>query len=183
MKTTCWVFLNDKYSEHYDFLDNDITESEVEIAIKQLNTKKSPGKDGLPSEFYQQYSKELIGILTQVFNEGISRGFMGDTFYEGVLSLLYKKGDNSDINNYRHLTMMNLDYKIYAKVLMNRLSDVLDLIIIKEQTCAVKGRLIWDNLCSLRQIIYESGQIFYIVAFDKKKRPLIIFQGHICFKF
>uniref|UniRef100_A0A3B1KB03 Reverse transcriptase domain-containing protein n=1 Tax=Astyanax mexicanus TaxID=7994 RepID=A0A3B1KB03_ASTMX len=103
---------------------NNIIGSEIENAIKQLNIKKSP--DGLPSEFYQLYSKELIGILTQVFNE-----------------------DNSDMNNYRHLTMMNLDYKIYAKVLMNRLSDVLDIIIVKEQTCAVKRRLIWDNICSL----------------------------------
>uniref|UniRef100_A0AAX7UBY7 Reverse transcriptase domain-containing protein n=1 Tax=Astatotilapia calliptera TaxID=8154 RepID=A0AAX7UBY7_ASTCA len=80
---------------------------------------------------------------------------MGKSFYEGVMCLLYKKGDREDINNYRQLTIMNVDYKIFSKIIMSRLEDVLDIIIEKEQTCAIKGRLMWDNLSMLREIIYN----------------------------
>lgn len=45
-----------------------IQESEVIAAIKQLNLKKSPGKDGLPSKFYHACSLDLSKLLTQVFN-------------------------------------------------------------------------------------------------------------------
>ena len=48
----------------------------------------------------------------------------------------------TDIDNYRHLTIMNTDYKILAKIIMNRLTDILDKIIDKEKTCAIKGQLV-----------------------------------------
>lgn len=78
-------------------------------------------------------------------------------FMMGFFSLLYKKGDMQDINNWRHLTLMNLDYKIFAKIIMNRMSEVLDGIISMEQTCTVKGSLMWDNLNSLRELVFDKG--------------------------
>lgn len=50
-----------------------------------------------------------------------------------------------DINNRSHLTLMNIDYKIFANIIINRISDVLDAVIFKEQMCVVKGRLTWDK--------------------------------------
>lgn len=96
---------------------------------------------------------------------------MYDSFYEGIITLIFKKGDEYDINNWRQLTLMNLDYKIFAKVLVNRMQDSLDLLIEREQTCAVKGRLMFDNLCMLRECIsnVEKEDGFYIIALDQKK--------------
>uniref|UniRef100_A0A3B4F097 Reverse transcriptase domain-containing protein n=1 Tax=Pundamilia nyererei TaxID=303518 RepID=A0A3B4F097_9CICH len=139
----------------YETLIGKIKREEVESVINQLSTDKTPGLDGLPSEFYKIVSKELSELLTEYFNEGIERKTMGKSFYEGVMCLLYKKGDREDINNYRQLTIMDVDYKIFAKIIMSRLEDVLDSIIEKEQTCAIKGRLMWDNLSMLREIIYN----------------------------
>uniref|UniRef100_A0A3Q4G728 Reverse transcriptase domain-containing protein n=1 Tax=Neolamprologus brichardi TaxID=32507 RepID=A0A3Q4G728_NEOBR len=139
----------------YETLLGKIKREEVESVINQLSTDKTPGLDGLPSEFYKLVSKEPFQLLTQYFNEGIERGTMGKLFYEGVMCSLYKKGDREDINNYRQLTIMNVDYKSFAKIIMNRLEAVLDIITEKEQTCAIKGRMMWDNLCILREIIYN----------------------------
>uniref|UniRef100_A0A668V2D4 Reverse transcriptase domain-containing protein n=1 Tax=Oreochromis aureus TaxID=47969 RepID=A0A668V2D4_OREAU len=125
----------------YETLIGKIKREELKSVINQLSTDKTPGLDGLPSEFYKLVSKELSELLTQYYNEGIERGTMGKSFYEGVMCLLYKKGDREDINNYRQLTIMNVDYKIFAKIIMTRLENVLDIIIEKEQTCAIKGRL------------------------------------------
>lgn len=104
---------NDRYSKE---LENKIEEREVIKAISQLNVKKSPGKDGLPADSFQLSAPVIAGVLTKVYSEGLEKGGKFESFYEGVLSLLYKKGDVLDINNGRHLTLMNVDYQIFASV-------------------------------------------------------------------
>lgn len=111
----------------------DVGKDEVITAINQLNSNKTPGPDGLPAEFYKLGLDDFINLLTSVFNKGLKNGVMSDSFYHGVMCLLHKKGDKDNLDNYRHLTIMNADYKILAKIIMNRLNDVLDLIIDKEK--------------------------------------------------
>lgn len=139
----------------FDSLLGMIRKEEVLAAIEQLNNNKTPGLDGLPAEFYKLGIAEVNELLTSALNSGLEKGVLCESFYFGLMCLLYKKGDKSDINNYRQLTIMNVDYKILAKIIMNRLEDILDKIIVKEQTCAIKGRQMWDNLCTLREVIYS----------------------------
>lgn len=74
----------------------EVKKEEVIQAIQQLNVDKSPGPDGLPTEFYQLYIDEMLNLLTHMFNEGVHSGTFGDSFYEGGLHLIYKKGDKTD---------------------------------------------------------------------------------------
>ena len=65
---------------------------------------------------------------------------------------------------------MNVDYKILAKIVANRLNDDLEKLVEKEQTCAIRGRLMWDNLVLLRDI--TSGNLkdeFFLISLDQKK--------------
>lgn len=107
---------------------------------------------------------------------------MHDSFYDGVLSLLFKKRDICDLNNWRHLTLMNVDYKIFAKIISNRISDVLDCGIMEEQTCVIKGRVMWDNL-NLREVIYEECGDGFMWWLWTKRRLWIMYRGSICGKF
>ena len=88
----------------------------------------------------------LVDLLTSAFNDGIKVGKMHASFYHGVISLIYKKGPFPNLDNWRHVTIMNVDHKILAKILANRLNDDLEKLVEKEQTCAIRGRLMWDNL-------------------------------------
>lgn len=54
-------------------------------------------------------------------------------FYHSVVSLIYKK-DQSELDNYRQISLMNMDYKILAKIIMNSMNEYLSKIIEKEQT-------------------------------------------------
>lgn len=148
----------------FDSLLGVIRKEEVLAAIEQLNNNKTPGLDGLPAEFYKLGIAEVNELLTSALNSGLEKGVLCESFYFGLMCLLYKKGDKSDINNYRQLTIMNVDYKILAKIIMNRLEDILDKIIVKEQTCAIKGRQMWDNLCTLREVIYSRRVTFLFLA-------------------
>ncbi len=49
--------------------DQEIREEEIERAINQLNKKKSPGIDGLGTEFYVCFKGVLTKILNEVFKE------------------------------------------------------------------------------------------------------------------
>lgn len=53
-------------------------------------------------------------------------------FYHSVVSLIYKK-DQSELDNYRQISLMNMDYKILAKIIMNSMNEQLSKIIEKEQ--------------------------------------------------
>ena len=146
----------------------EITRGEVISAISTMSKAKAPGPDGLPAEFYQTFVNEIADLLTCAYNDGIANSQMHGSFYKGIVSLIFKKGDPNDIDNWRQITLANIDYKIFAKILMTRMGAVLDEIIEKEQTCAIKGRNMWDNLSTIREII-ANEQNFFLVGLDQKR--------------
>ena len=64
---------------------------------------------------------------------------------KSVLSLIYKKNDKKCLNNYRPISITNIDYKILAFVLVRGVQKVLSKIISKDQTAYIKGRYIGNN--------------------------------------
>ena len=58
--------LNQKDVEN---LNQPIAIKKIEAAIKSLPSKKSPGPDGFPGEFYKAFTEELIPKLLNLFRE------------------------------------------------------------------------------------------------------------------
>ena len=71
----------------------------------------------------------------------------------GVISLLFKKGDRTQLKNWRPITLLTTDYKILSKALAKRLHEVLPLIIHSDQTASIRGRTINDNARLLHDVI------------------------------
>ena len=63
---------------------------------------------------------------------------------------LLRKNKHDGISNFRPLTMLNIDLKILAKILADRLQTVLPSLICPEQSYAVKGKTIQDSLHLVR---------------------------------
>ncbi len=153
-------------------LESDIKLEEILKALTSLKNGKVPGIDGLTKEFYSVFWEDIGPQLLELFTFICTSGIMGGSMREGVISLLYKKGDARKISNYRPLTMLCTDYKIFSKILTNRLVTALSFIIGPDQTCAVQGRRLQWNLQMHRDVLaysWDRNLPLIVLSLDQEK--------------
>lgn len=134
-----------------------ITISEVEEAIKSLQSSKSPGPDGYTTEFYKAFHTKLAPILVRVFNEALMKGHLPPTLSEASIILLPKKDKDPLLcSSYRPISLLNVDFKILAKLLAVRLQTVIPALINSDQTGFIPGRQSFSNTRRLFNILFSS---------------------------
>ena len=137
------ILINKKiFNEHFRLSEVEISLEEVFNAINSQRNNKYPGNDGLTAEFYEYFSNEVAPILLEVYNSWKQLGIIGISSRNGIISVIYKKGDKKDIANYRPISRLNLDYKIFTTILKNRMQITLVNIIGENQIAAIKNRTI-----------------------------------------
>lgn len=88
---------------------------------------RSPGPDCLSIEFYQHFWKVLEDPLFLLFNECIKKQDLVTTMKQGLISLIPKPDkDAQNIDNWRPITLLNIDYKLFALVYAKRLKSGLN---------------------------------------------------------
>ena len=123
-----------------------------------MENDKSPGIDGLTSNFYKHFWPLFGNSLTRVFNYAFLAGRLSVSQRRGIITLLFKKGDRTLLKNWRPITLLTSDYKILTKALANRLHKVLPLIVHSDQTASIKGRTINDNTRLLHDVITYANE-------------------------
>ena len=106
--------------EKFETFNRPITRAEVEAAINSLPTKKSLG----PDEFYQTYREELVPLLLKLFQTIQKERVLPKSFYEANIILIPKPGrDSTRKGNFRPIFLMNINAKIFNKILANQLQQ------------------------------------------------------------
>ena len=89
--------------------------------------------------------------FTQVLNEIHEKGIIPDEIKNGIITLVHKKNKKEDLRNYRPISLLNTDLKIYTKILANRLKPLLQKILQSYQFAA-PGKTITDATTLLRDL-------------------------------
>ena len=140
-------------SEENAVLDANISLEELTAAVGQMAPGRAPGLDGLPADFYGHFWKCLGADLWEVLQECSQTELLPASCRRAVLSLLPKKGDLAVLKNWRPVALLCTDYKLFSKVLANRLKHFLELIIHRDQSYCVSDRSIMDNIFLMRDLL------------------------------
>ncbi|KAN0032303.1 hypothetical protein ACTFIV_006185 [Dictyostelium citrinum] len=153
-------------------IDTPIEEDEIRLCIEKIQEGKAPGKDGLIPTFYKNHLNQIMPFLVNLFNHFLDNEIPTE-FKQGIIIIIYKnKGDPNHLDNYRPITLLNVDYKIYSKIINNRIMRFLEEVISPFQAGFVPNRLLHDNIIALNTTIERINRE---IPNNKNLSPIITF--------
>lgn len=124
-----------------------ITKEEIISAIKRLKNGKAPGADGFNSEWYKLMQDHLTPTLMRAFNGVLETKTIPPSWREAIISIIPKENkDKLDCGNYRPVSVLNIDYKLFTSILCKCLEVLLPELIHKDQTGFIRQRQTQDNI-------------------------------------
>jgi ribonuclease HI/exonuclease III len=170
-------------------MDNPPDEADVLEALNLSANGKAPGLDGIPYELWKdlhrQYTESTTSprrhrttfnialLFSSLFQDIHMHGLIpGSRFSEGWIVPLYKKNDRREIANYRPITLLNTDYKLFTKILSLKLSKQIHTLVHRDQAGFIPRRSIFDHTNLARAMIdyaEVSEENGLILALDQEK--------------
>jgi hypothetical protein len=98
-----------------------------------LKKYKSPGSDQIPAELIQAGGKMLLSAIHKLINSVWNKEELPDQWKESIIVPVHKKGDKTDCNNYRGISLLSSSYKMLSDILLSKLGPYIDEIIGEHQ--------------------------------------------------
>ena len=160
--------------EETEIMNKPITNDEIKTVIKNLPKNKRPGPDGFTGEFYQAFTEKLMNIFLKVFQKIAEKGTLPSSFYKATITLIPKTGkDNTQKENHRQISLMNIDTKILNKILANRIQQYIKSLKHHDQARFITGIQGFFNICKSFNVIHHINKLkdknHMIISIDAEK--------------
>jgi hypothetical protein len=120
-----------------------------------LNLTGALGPDGLFFMFYHKFWTVVKGDLLDTFRD----------FHKGELDIyrlnfaliivISKEKDARTMNKFCTISLLNCSYKIFTKVLTNRIGKVIDRLVCSSKTSFIKGRYILEIIVIVLEVLHS----------------------------
>ncbi|CAM4601877.1 unnamed protein product [Caretta caretta] len=168
-------------------MEVDITVSEVEAKLKQLNGTKSGGPDNLHPRILKELAHEIASPLGRIFNESVNSGVVPYDWRITNIVPIFKKGKKSDPGNYRPFSLTSVVCKVLEKFLKEKV--VKDIEVNgkwdKIQHGFTKGRSCQTNLISFSEKVtdfLDKGNTVDLIYLDFSKAFDTVPHGELLVK-
>ena len=163
-----------------------VTPECVNIIMKLKNSYY--GRDKLSTRLLKIISPLVSEPLCKLINESISAGVFPDVLKVASITPVFKKGDRSDVCNYRTISVLPLLSKVFEKAMANRMNSYLSKFSILP-TCQFgfqRGRSTCDAICTLTDYVYEKLNakqhtiavlLDLAKAYDTVNHPILLSKG------
>ncbi|GKE32597.1 putative RNA-directed DNA polymerase, eukaryota, reverse transcriptase zinc-binding domain protein, partial [Tanacetum coccineum] len=149
------------------FLESLVTETEIHDAIWDCGSEKSPGPDGYTFAFYKKFWNILKAYIVAFVQDFFSNGVFPRGCNASFISLIPKVSNPTVITDFHPISLIGAEYKIIAKILANRLAQVIDCLISHEQSAFIKHRQILDGPLMVNEVVKWC---------KRKKSQLMVFK-------
>ena len=153
--------------EEIEIMNNPITSTEIEAVIQNLPENRSPVPYVFTGELYQIFREELISILLKLFQKIAEKGMLPNLFHEATVTHYTKK------ENYKPISLMNIDTKILNKILANRNQQHIKRLIHHDQVGFIPGMQGFSNTCKSINVIHHINKLkdksHMIISIDAEK--------------
>jgi hypothetical protein len=123
--------------------------SEFEVAIGKPKRYKSPGVDQIPAEVIQAGGETLRSEIHKLIKLIWNKEKLPHRWKESIMVPIHKKGDKTDCNNYRGISLLSTSYNILSSILLARLTPYAE-------------EIMGDHQCGFPRNRSTTVQIFYI---------------------
>ena len=161
----------------------EIAADEIEHTIHQLKRGKAPGPDNITPDVLRDAGPSILKPLANLYTECLKQNKIPESWHSAIVILLHKKGDQQDLANYRPISLLSALYKLFTKILTNRIAKQLDDNQPREQAGFRSGYSTTDHLHAMHQLIEKTSEynmplclafVDYRKAFDSVEIPAVL---------
>jgi hypothetical protein len=151
------VFNNRNYTLPFKYIISIKPPSKTEIitAIRELKKGKTPGIDNVVPEVLKIDPEETANIFEPLVKEIWEQEELPNGRTKGIIIKLPKKGDLTNCNNWRGITLLFSSSKILSRIILNRIKRRIDNKLRREQMGFREGRSCTDQVNTLRIILEQ----------------------------
>ncbi|MGA9038985.1 MAG: reverse transcriptase domain-containing protein, partial [Terriglobales bacterium] len=132
---------------------NNFTMNELEYAMKNLKSGKSAGGDNIISEMLKFGGNSIKSMLLDICNKVYNSNLPPSQWLNNIIIPMYKKGNPTNMGNYRGITLMSIPAKLYNKILLNRIYPEINRILRPNQAGFRRNHSCIEHINTLRRII------------------------------
>ena len=138
---------------------NPFSINELELALNKLKHRKAAGYDGIYPEFLINCGPKTKEYLLKLYNSLLSDGNLPSEFKKAKIIVIKKHGKKGDDpSHYRPISLLSVTYKLFERLIYNRIAPTVDEVLPKEQAGFRPNRSCCEQVVSLTNYIEDGFQ-------------------------